>query len=78
MALRVGGHTIPARFESGHSKEEKMAAVHFVRFAVPHAAVARLGAGEEARLVVEHPNYRAESALPAAVVQELLKDLEPA
>lgn len=78
VSLRVGAHVIPARFETGHSKEEKMAAVHFVRFAVPDAAAVRLDAGDPARLVVEHPNYRAEAALPPAVVQELLRDLQPA
>jgi hypothetical protein len=33
--LQVDGLRVPARFESGHSKEEKMAAVHYVRFACP-------------------------------------------
>jgi hypothetical protein len=78
VSLRVGTHTIPARFEQGHSKEEKMAAVHFVRFAVPPAAAALLAQGAPARLVVDHPNYEAEAVLPEAVVRELAKDLQPA
>ncbi len=78
VSLRVGAASIPARFEEGHSSEEKMAAVHFVRFSVPAEAVALLDKGEPARLVVEHPRYKAEAALPPAVVQELLKDLQPA
>lgn len=78
VSLRIGAHTIPARFEEGHSKEEKMAAVHFVRFRVPAEAAALLESGAPARLVVDHANYRAEAVLPPAVAQELLKDLQPA
>ena len=33
--LVIGAHRVPARFEGGHSKEEKMAAVHYLRFALP-------------------------------------------
>jgi hypothetical protein len=78
VSLRIGSHAISARFEAGHSKEEKMAAVHFVRFPLPAAAAALLERGETARLVVDHPGYQAEAVLPPAVVQELLKDLQPA
>lgn len=78
VSLRVGAETLPARFEEGHSSEEKMAAVHFVRFAVSAEAAARLEKGEPARLVVDHPHYKAEATLLPAVVQELLKDLQPA
>ena len=68
---------LPARFEEGHSKEEKMAAVHYLRFAVPAEALALLEAGAAA-LVVDHPNYQAEAALPAGVIAELLRDLQTA
>ena len=36
--LRVGEHRLPARFEGGLSKEEKMAAVHYLRFPVTREA----------------------------------------
>jgi hypothetical protein len=74
--LQVDGLRVPARFESGHSKEEKMAAVHYVRFALPEAARATLGeAAADVRVVVEHPHYRAEAALAAETRQSLRKDL---
>jgi hypothetical protein len=74
--LVLGGRRIPARFEEGRTKEEKMSAVHFVRFAVPPAARAALqDAGSEAKLVVEHPRYQAEATLSVAVRAELLRDL---
>jgi hypothetical protein len=67
---------VPARFEEGHSKEEKMAAVHYLRFPVPVDVAAGLSAGTPARLVVDHPGYKAEAQLPAAVRAELRRDLE--
>ena len=67
---------VPARFEGGHSSEEKMAAVHYLRFAVPHAARAALAnASRPAALVVDHPDYKAEASLPPFLRAELLKDL---
>ncbi|HXB56155.1 MAG TPA: DUF3501 family protein [Vicinamibacteria bacterium] len=77
VSLRVGERLpLPARFEEGHSKEEKMAAVHYLRFVVPGEALRALGdAGQRARLVVDHPNYAAESDLPAETRAELLQDL---
>jgi hypothetical protein len=74
--LVAGSARIPARFESGHSREEKMAAVHYVRFAVPEAARAALGdPATDVRLVVEHPNYRADSSFEPATRRSLLDDL---
>jgi hypothetical protein len=67
---------LPARFEEGHSSEEKMAAVHYLRFAVPPAARAALAdPSRTAALVVDHPNYKAEAQVSPAVRAELLKDL---
>jgi hypothetical protein len=61
-------------FEAGHSKEDKRAAVHFVRFAVPPAARAALAAGPAA-IAVEHPNYRARTELSAELRAALAEDL---
>jgi hypothetical protein len=74
--LQVDGRRVPARFESGHSKEEKMAAVHYVRFALPEAARAALGAtAADVRVVVEHSHYQAEAALAAETRKSLREDL---
>jgi hypothetical protein len=76
LFLRLGEHALPARFEGGHSKEEKMAAVHYLRFDVPEAARAALAdPGQPAELLVEHPRYQARSALPPGVRAQLLADL---
>lgn len=67
---------IPARFEEGLSKEEKMAAVHYLRFAVsPKARTALADPAQGVRLVVDHPNYKAERELTQANRRELLQDL---
>jgi Protein of unknown function (DUF3501) len=75
LRLRLGPHASPARFEAGRSQEEKMSAVHFLRFAVDRAAHQALAEGAPARLVVEHPRYRAEAEVPPPLRQELLADL---
>jgi hypothetical protein len=67
---------IPARFEGGLSKEEKMAAVHYLRFSVsPEARAALADPREKVRLLVGHPNYKAERELTQANRAELLQDL---
>ena len=74
--LVAGGTRVPARFESGPTKEEKMAAVHYVRFALPGAARAALAAPDApARLVVEHPRYRADAPLSPETRRALQEDL---
>ena len=77
ISLKIGSEvSLPARFQEGHSKEEKMAAVHYLRFAVPPAARAALAdASRTAALFVDHPNYKAEAPLSSALRAELLKDL---
>ena len=78
VSLRIGdAPPVLARFEEGHSKEEKMAAVHYLRFSVPADVAASLAARTPARLVVDHPRYKAETQLPEAVRAELQRDLEP-
>jgi hypothetical protein len=77
LALVVGeGMRVPARFEGGRSHEEKMAAVQYLRFALsPEAREALVDPACAVRLVVDHPGYRAEAVLAAAVRAQLLKDL---
>jgi len=74
--LVVGEHRVRAEFEAGHSKEEKMAAVQYVRFIVPPAAVQALSdPATDARLVADHPNYKAQATLGPETRAELIADL---
>jgi hypothetical protein len=77
VSLRIGdGLVLPARFEEGHSSEEKMAAVHYVRFPVPPAARKALAdPAARVRVVIDHPSYAAEAEVPPGLRPELLQDL---
>jgi hypothetical protein len=76
VALVVGGTRVPARFEGGHSKEEKMAAVHYLRFPLSTAARAALAdPAAQVLIEVDHPGYKAVARIPDDVRQELLADL---
>jgi len=76
VALELGPQVVPARFESGQTSEEKMAAVHYVRFAVPPEGRSALSdPGQPARARVEHPAARAVAELPGTLRAELLADL---
>jgi hypothetical protein len=77
--LQIGKEfAVPGEFEAGHSDEEKgkLSAVHFVRFAVPAAAV-RAFEDAEVFLVVDHPAERARVRLPEETKAALLQDLAP-
>ena len=76
LALIVKDQAVFADFEAGHSKEDKISAVHFVRFPVPPAFVNALAEDEaHAGIRITHENYRAEANVPLALREEWLKDL---
>lgn len=76
LALTVRDQTVFADFEAGHSKEDKISAVHFVRFPVPQSFAQALEAdGAHAGILITHENYRAEANVPSAMREEWLKDL---
>jgi hypothetical protein len=74
--LKVGPCALAAEFEGGGSTEERMAGVHYLKFAVsPEARAALADPGQAAQLVVDHPNYRAQAEVPPPMRAELLEDL---
>jgi hypothetical protein len=76
LRLEIGAHVLPARFEEGDSHEEKMAAVHYLRFVVPAEAQALLAdASSAARLVCTHPHHPATADLTPETRAELMADL---
>lgn len=76
VALKVGDSSIFAKFESGHSKEDKISAVHFVRFSTSQTFRNLLAQPEaSAFLTIIHPHYCAEAPVPHEMRQEWLKDL---
>jgi len=76
VAIKVGDTSIYANFEAGHSKEDKISAVHFVKFSTTPAFRDLLAQSEiPVFLTILHPQYRAEALVPPEMRQEWLKDL---
>ena len=70
---------VPAGFEAGRSKADKLSAVQYVRFALPEAARrAFLDPRVPVRLAIDHQNYRAAVAIEGAVRASLAEDLREA
>jgi Protein of unknown function (DUF3501) len=75
VSLRIGSHVVPARFEEGRSKEDKISAVQYVRFPFDSTAQAAFVGGDTSELVIDHPNYRVSVALSSQVQKSLAEDL---
>ena len=74
--LEVGDeHRLKAWFEPGHSREDRISAVHYIRFKLPRAMRAAFVPGAEVVLTLDHPHYHARAILPQGQVAELAKDL---
>lgn len=74
--LELGGERCPAEFEEGHSNEEKLSAVHYLRFRLTPEQQRRLAdPALAARLVIDHPNYQASAELGLPTRQSLMQDL---
>jgi hypothetical protein len=73
--IRVGGDRVFAEFEAGHSKEDRISAVHYVRFRFTPEQIARIRKSD-VQLVVQHPAYQARTVLSQIQKDELAKDFE--
>jgi hypothetical protein len=77
VAICIGKEKIFANFEAGHSNEEKISAVHVVRFAsTPNFRDQLAQAGTPVFLTIHHPNFQAEAPIPDEMRQEWLHDLQ--
>lgn len=77
VQLRIGDrYAIPALFEAGRSKEDKISAVHFLRFKFSPEQIRDFFSGEwDVSLIIDHPNYKAEVKLDPEVRRSLMEDL---
>ena len=75
LALRVGRYVFPARFAPGQSREDRISAVHYVRFPLGEEGRQALARNEKAELTVEHGGYEAATVLSPETVEELRGDL---
>lgn len=76
--LEIGNkHKIYAEFEEGHSKDDRISAVHFIKFKFKPEQIDDFKNFEnEVRIVIDHPNYKASSIITPETRKELIKDLE--
>lgn len=78
VALLAGSSAIYGNFEGGHSKEDKISAVHFVKFCPSSEWIRELTQdGTSVSIRIDHPAYRWEAAVPGEMRQEWLADLRP-
>ena len=72
-----GGERVAAIADEDLEREnaEKTSSVHFLRFELPEAARKRLREGGKVTVGVDHPEYRAQAELSAAVRGALAADL---
>jgi hypothetical protein len=75
LVVRVGAKAYPALFAPGQSREDRISAVHYIRFPLGDEGRAALASGEEAALEVAHGSYRARQVLAPETVRELVSDL---
>lgn len=76
VGIRVGPHLVYGVFEQGRSNEEKISAVHYVRFPVPEAVKALMeDPAVPMQVVVTHPRYQAAQPVSEEMRRSLLEDL---
>jgi hypothetical protein len=75
LDLWVGSGRYPAFFAPGQSREDRIAAVHYIRFRLGVEGRRALASGERAALEISHGDYDARQELPPQTVEELLVDL---
>jgi len=77
LFFEIGADRVDGEFEEGHSNEEKLSAVHYVRFRFsPEERKAFQNDAVPAALIVDHPNYRGRTVLEKEVRRELAGDLQ--
>jgi hypothetical protein len=78
LVLRIAGTAYPAVFAPGQSRDDRISAVHYIRFRPGAAGRAALASGAEAALEVSQGAYRARQVLAPETVRELVADLDAA
>ena len=78
VTLHIGErYVVPARFEPGRSKEDKLSAVQYVRFEFDEEQRRAFVSGElPTRIVIDHPRYGHAAQIESAVWGSLKEDLE--
>jgi len=75
LDLVIGSRRYPARFAPEQGREDRISAVHYIRFGLGEEGRRALGSGETAAIEISHGGYDARQALSTTTVEELLTDL---
>ena len=75
LRLTIESQGYPALFAPGQSREDRISAVHYIRFRLGEEGKRALASGAPAALEVARGSYRARQELPRQTVEELLADL---
>jgi len=76
VALELGGERVPAHFDPRQLEDERISAVHYLRFALAPAQIAHFpDATLPVALRIDHPNYGARTLLSPATRKSLAVDL---
>ena len=75
LVLEAGGKSYPALFAPGQAREDRISAVHYIRFPLGAEGRAALASGAEAALAVAHGGYEARQVLSPETIAELVRDL---
>jgi Protein of unknown function (DUF3501) len=76
VAIEAGGDQAFGEFESGHSHETKISAVHFVRFRPTDAMIAAFAdLRQPVTITVHHGGYHEQATVPGTMREEWLSDL---
>ena len=73
--IEIGDRKFFAKFEAGHGREDKISAVHYIRFPLGAEGRSALERERRARLVLSHGEHRGRADLLPGTVSELLQDL---
>lgn len=76
--FQIGKKKVPAVFEGGRSTEEKISAVHYVRFKWNPTLIEAFRSEKENYLVAEHPHYKERASISEETKKALLEDLDQA
>jgi len=77
VALQVGNEKVYGAFEQGRAKEDKISAVHYVRFCFPGSAQRQFGKLDvPMEIAIHHSGYEARTTVPDKMRMALLQDLD--
>ena len=74
VSFKIGDHSVPARFEEGRTREDKISAVQYVKFHFSPEAIEAFSSGRKADLLIEHENYRSTACLNPESQESLAQD----